>query len=78
MATRTPRHVEQRWLSRAEAAEYLGVSLASLDYLIARGELPAYKMPTRTGNNRRQAIKIDRGDIDAMLTATPVRSAGAS
>ena len=40
--------MEQILVSRQEAAKALSISVRSLDYMIARGELPARKLGKRT------------------------------
>lgn len=53
-----------RWDSIADAAEHLGVSEKTIRNYIARGTLPAYRLGNR-------AIRIDRRDLDALLTPIP-------
>ena len=61
----------QRWLSQAEVAEYLGVTTRTVRRYIAIGLLPA----SRIKGSR--LIRIDRGDVDALLRPIPAaRPAG--
>ncbi len=48
--------VEQRYLSRIEAARYLGISARSLDRLVACKKLPAFRLQRR--------VLLDRADVD--------------
>lgn len=58
---------KRRWLSQAEAAEYLGITDRTLRRMIAAGELPAYRLGPRL-------LRIDAGDLDALLTPVPAAS----
>jgi excisionase family DNA binding protein len=72
MPSRTPPSPPDlpRWATRAEAAQYLGVSESWLDYLIAAGTLRVYRMPVRPGaRGTRRSIRIDLRDVDAMIMA---------
>lgn len=55
----------QRWLSQAEVAEYLGITTRTVRRYIAIGLLPA----SRIKGSR--LIRIDRGDVDALLRPIP-------
>lgn len=55
----------RRWLSQAEAAEYLGVNPRTIRGYIARGVLPAHRV---TGS---RLVRIDRAALDAMLRRIP-------
>lgn len=55
----------RRWLSQAEAAEYLGVTTRSIRRYIAVGLLPA----SRIKGSR--LIRIDQEDVDALLRPIP-------
>lgn len=55
----------RRWLTQAEAAEFLGVTDRTIRNLISSGQLQA----RRIGNSR--MIRIDRADLDALLRPIP-------
>lgn len=55
----------RRWVSQAEAAEYLGVTTRTIRRYIAIGLLPA----SRIRGSR--LIRIDRADLDALLRPIP-------
>lgn len=55
-------------LTRKEAARRLTVSLRTLDSLIARGQLPAYRIGPKT-------VRIAEEDLDAYLEARRVAPA---
>lgn len=61
MTTTTP---AQRYVSLKESAAYLGVTERTIRNFIARGEIPAYRIGSR-------AIRIDRGDLDRIITPVP-------
>ena len=48
--------VEQVWLTRAEAAEYLRVGTRTLDRWVAAGQLPAYRKGQRMTRFRREEL----------------------
>jgi excisionase family DNA binding protein len=50
----------RRWASRAHAAAYAGISERTLDDLINKGELRAYRLGPKM-------IRIDLGDLDALM-----------
>jgi excisionase family DNA binding protein len=54
----------RRWLTQAEAAEYLNVTDRTIRALVRRGELPAYRVGARM-------IRIDARDLDALLKPIP-------
>lgn len=54
-----------RLLTLAEGADYAGVHPKTLRRRIARGDLPAYRMP----HGRALRVKLD--DIDALFRAIP-------
>lgn len=54
----------RRYCTIAEAAEYIGATPAFIRKLIARGDLPAYRIGKR-------AIRIDIRDVDALLKPIP-------
>ena len=55
---------KRRWLSQAEAADYLGITDRTLRRMIARSELPAYRLGPRL-------LRIDAADLDALLRPVP-------
>lgn len=59
--------VRPRLLRRAEAAAYLGVSLAQLDHLRLAGEVRPVPMPSRLGGQIRTPL-YDRADLDTAIT----------
>jgi excisionase family DNA binding protein len=52
-------------LTRAQVADELQVSLRTVDNLIARGDLPAY----RVGGH---LIRVKRGDLERFISSEPV------
>jgi len=64
--------LERRWVSQAEAAEYLGVTDRSVRNYIRRGVLPASRV--RGG----RTIRIDVADLDALLRPVPTTGGKAS
>lgn len=58
-----PNQAEHRrhWVTVAEAAEHLGVTIRTIRQMIADGRLTAY----RNGN---RLVRIDLGDLDASMT----------
>lgn len=54
----------RRWVSQAEAAEYLGVTDRTLRRMIAAGDLPAYRLGKRL-------LRVDLADVDALLRRVP-------
>lgn len=57
----TPR----RWLSQAEAADYLGVTDRTIRNYISRGRLPGHRV------RGSRLVRIDRADLDALLRPIP-------
>lgn len=53
-----------KWISQAEAAEYLGVTDRTIRLYIAQGQLPAYRI-------NRRLIRISQADLDNMLRPIP-------
>ncbi|WP_137292021.1 helix-turn-helix domain-containing protein [Nocardioides dongxiaopingii] len=51
----------RRWLSQAEAAEYLGVTDRTVRNYVARGSLPAHRV------RGSRLVRIDRADLDALV-----------
>ena len=56
---------ERSSLTKHEAANFLGVSLPSIDRYIKRGTLRAYRLPPRL-------IRIDRADLERFLKSEEV------
>ncbi len=63
-----PESATSRWLSQAEAAEYLGVTDRTVRNYIARGNLRGYRV------RGSRLIRIDRHELDTLLR--PIPSAG--
>lgn len=64
------------YITRKQAAERLSVSVRVLDGLIARGQLPAYKIGSKL-------VRISEADIEKymkkqIMTPTPVKAAPAA
>ncbi len=61
------REATKRWLSRAEAADYVGMSLRWIEHHSTQAEgepvIPYY----RHGTGKRQVIRFDVADLDAYL-----------
>lgn len=55
----------RRWLSQAEAAEYLGVTDRTIRNYVARGHLKAMRV------RGSRLVKIDARELDAMLRPIP-------
>ena len=55
-------------MSRAEAAEYLRISIRKLDYLADAGELKLIKL----GEGKRSRVLYRRKDIDEFITSNLV------
>jgi len=60
-ATTAPR---TGYVTIAEAADYLAVTPRTIRNLIARGDLTGYRLGAR-------AIRVDRAELDALLTPIP-------
>jgi len=56
---------QRRWLSQADAAEYLGVTDRTIRNYISRGHLRAYRV------RGSRLIRIDRSELDALLRPIP-------
>lgn len=54
----------RRWLSQDEAAEYLGITTRTLRRMVARGDLPGYRMGPRL-------TRFDRAELDALMQPIP-------
>ena len=54
------------YLTKAQAADELQISVRTLEGLIKRGQLPAYKIGP-------QLVRIDRDDLRAFVEARPIR-----
>lgn len=59
----------RRWLTQAEAAEYLKVTDRTLRRMVAAGDLPAYRLGPRL-------LRIDQADLDALLRRVPTAGGG--
>lgn len=57
--------VAPRWLTQAEAAELLGVTDRTIRVYISRGTLRAHRV------RGSRLIRIDRADVEALLTPIP-------
>jgi excisionase family DNA binding protein len=55
-------------VTRHEAAEILGVSLRTLDRLLAAGKLPYTKLPS--GEGQPKAVRIHRAELALLLKGT--------
>jgi excisionase family DNA binding protein len=53
-----------RWLSQAQAAEYLGITDRTLRRMVARGEVRGHRLGPRL-------TRFDQGDLDAALRPIP-------
>lgn len=49
-----------RLLTRAQAAEYLGISLRTLTELLARGSFPKYRVAST-------AVRVRKSDLDTYI-----------
>lgn len=54
------------YLTKAQAADELQISVRTLEGLIKRGQLPAYKIGP-------QLVRIDRDDLRAFVEARPIQ-----
>ncbi len=61
----------RRWLSQSEAADYLGVADRTIRAYIARGELRGHRVKGS------RLVRIDRADLDAMLSPIPTTGGAA-
>lgn len=61
LATPAASEAVTRYLSRSDAATYAGVSLRTVDALLADGEVPAIRIGAR--------VLIDRTDLDSFLAS---------
>lgn len=60
----------RRWLTLQEAADRLGITERSVRNFIARGDLPGYRLSTRS-------VRVDANDVDALLRPIPTTGVGA-
>lgn len=60
----------RRWLSQAEAGDYLGVTDRTIRNMIRRGQLRGHRV--RGG----RLIRIDRNDLDDLLRPIPTAGGG--
>jgi excisionase family DNA binding protein len=58
-----------RWLSQAEAADYLGVTDRTIRTMIRRGDLPARRLKGS------RLIRIDREELEQLLRPIPSAAA---
>lgn len=65
MASRANTIPDRRWLSQAESADYLGVTVRTVRNYIARGELTGHRI------RGSRLVRIDRADLDALLVTIP-------
>lgn len=65
---------QTRWLTTREAIEYSKTSYGSLHRAVASGRLKAFRVSTGVGALRQ---RFRQQELDAWLTATPVKPAGA-
>ena len=70
MSASTTAH--RRWITQAQAAEYLGLTDRTIRNLIARGELTGY----RVGKGR--SIRLDSNEVDALLRPIPTMGGDAA
>ena len=57
--------LSRRWMSQAEAAEYLGVTERTIRNYISRGDLPGHRV------RGSRLVRVDRCDLDALLCPIP-------
>lgn len=60
----------RRWLSQAQAAEYLGVTDRTIRNYIARGDLRGHRL------RGSRLVRIDRYDLDKLLRPIPTADGG--
>lgn len=65
-ATASPR----RWLSQAEAADYLGVTDRTIRNYIRRGTLKGHRV------RGSRLVRIDRAELDALMRPIPSARGG--
>lgn len=68
-ASLTTHPKKRRWVSQAEAAEYLGITDRTLRRMVASGELPAYRLGKRL-------LRFEQADVDALLRPVPTAGGG--
>jgi excisionase family DNA binding protein len=59
------------WVTIKDAAQYLGITTRTLRRLITAGDLPAYRLGDRL-------IRLDQGDVDALLRRVPTAGGDAA
>lgn len=69
MASKTPT-LPRRWISQAEAAEYLGVTPRTVRNMIRRGDIPAHRAGPR-------AVRIDVNELDRAIKRNRIPTTGA-
>lgn len=60
---------KRRWMTQAEAADYLGVTERTIRRYIAEGQLRGYRLG-------RRALRLDQADVDALLRPIPTTGGG--
>ncbi len=61
-------HLERRWLSQAQAAEYIGVTDRTLRNWVRTGSIRAHRV------RGSRLIRYDRAELDAALRPVPSAS----
>lgn len=69
IAPSTEHPKKRRWVTQAEAAQYLGITDRTVRRLVASGELKAYRLGPRL-------LRIDQADVDALLRPIPTAGGG--
>lgn len=65
-AAQSKSHLSQRkYVSLADAAEYLGVSVATIRRMISAGEITGYRVHKRT-------LRVDMAEVAASVGVVPV------
>lgn len=59
-----PERSNTRFMTQQSAAEYADCTVRTIRNFIARGELTGYRLGTRS-------IRVDRAELDALLTPIP-------
>lgn len=69
MPTTASKPTRSRFISLAEAAEYLSVTDRTVRNLIARGDLTGYRLGSRT-------LRVDAHELDSLLEPIPTAGGG--